>query len=186
MRLFFFCILLGTVLVYCPTPCVAQSSGKDTLLFKNGEKLIGKLRRSTGATVLFHSEMAGDVTVHWSKIQELHSAQKFAVVERGVKLRTDETGLRVPQGTVSVSNGNVLVSTAPNRPSLALPLSNTQDVIDLPTFEKVVRSAWHLSARHSRTRTTPVQRTFPATYREKTGWTRRPARLWRLPPPTAS
>ena len=145
MRLFFFCVLLETVLVYCPTPCVAQSSGEDILLFKNGEKLIGKLRRSTGATVLFHSEMAGNVTVNWSKIQELHSAQKFAVVEKGVKLRTDETGLRVPQGTVSVSNGNVLVSTTSSSPSLALPLSNTQDIIDLSTFEKVVlsRPAWY-------------------------------------------
>lgn len=117
----------------------------DVLLFKNGEKLIGKLQRSTGATVVFHSEMAGDITVDWSKIQELHSTQKFAVVEKGMKLRTNETGLSVPQGSVSVSDGNVMVSTAPNQPPLALPLSNTQDVIDLPTFDKVVlsRPAWY-------------------------------------------
>src|SRR3954447_10569780 len=100
IRLFLF-LLLAETLLYFPYKCEAQA-GKDTLLFKNGEKLIGKLRRSTGATVLFHSDMAGDVTVDWSKIEELHSAQKFAVVEKGIKLRTSETGLRIPQGTVSV------------------------------------------------------------------------------------
>jgi len=123
----------------------AQTTGKDTLLLKDGEKLIGKLRRSTGATVSFHSDTVGEVSVNWSKIKELHSAQKFAVVEKGVKLRTDETGLQIPQGTVSVSDGKVLINAAPNMPPLTLPLRDTQDVIDMATFERVVlsRPAWY-------------------------------------------
>lgn len=141
-----FSFLLAEILqlFYCPYRCIAQT-GKDILLFKNGEKLIGKLRRSTGATVLFHSDMAGDVSVNWNKIAELRSLQKFAVVEKGVKLRTNETGLRIPQGMVTVSEGSVLVRTAPNEPPLSLSLNNTQDVIDLPTFDKVVlsRPAWY-------------------------------------------
>ena len=127
-------------------PCYGQAqTGKDTLLFKNGEKLIGKLQRSTGTKVFFCSDTVGDVTVEWSKIQALQSSQKFAVVEKGVKLRTKETGLRIPQGTVSVSDGSVLVNTAPSQPPLTLPLTGTQDVIDLPTFHKVVlsRPAWY-------------------------------------------
>jgi hypothetical protein len=144
MRFFLFILLAEILLFYSPYHCGAQTD-KDTLLFKNGEKLIGKLRRSTGATVVFHSDMAGDVTVDWKEIKELHSLHKFAVVEKGVKLRTDETGLSIPQGTVSVSDGNVLVSTAPQTPPLTLPLNNTQDVIDLPTFDRVVlsRPAWY-------------------------------------------
>ena len=144
-QIFSFLLLAETLQLFCfPYHCVAQSD-KDTLLFKNGEKLIGKLQRSTGATVLFHSDMAGDVSADWNNIAELRSSQKFAIVEKGVKLRTDETGLSIPQGTISVSDGNVLVETAPNRPPLALSLNNTQDVIDLPTFNKVVlsRPAWY-------------------------------------------
>lgn len=140
LRRSFVCAMLLGVLLNCSPAFCQQQGEKDTLLFTNGEKLIGKLRRSTGTTVLFHSDMAGDVSVEWGKIKELHSEQNFAVVEKGVKLRTDESGLRIPQGSVSVSDGNVLVSTLPNRPPLTLPLSNTQDVIDLPTFQKVVLS----------------------------------------------
>ena len=115
------------------------------LFLSNGEKLIGKLQRSTGDKVFFHSDTVGDVAVEWSKIQRLQSSQKFAVVEKGVKLRTNETGLRIPQGTVSISDGSVLVNTASSQPPLKLPLSGTQDVIDLPTFEKVVlsRPTWY-------------------------------------------
>jgi hypothetical protein len=133
------------LLLYC-SPCYCQAqTGEDTLLFKNGEKLIGKLQRSTGAKVFFHSDTVGKVTVDWSKIQALESSQMFAVVEKGVKLRTNETGLRIPQGTVSVSDGSVLVTTASNQPPLKLSLADTQDVIDLPTFDQVVlsRPAWY-------------------------------------------
>jgi Protein of unknown function, DUF481 len=141
-----FTFLFAAELLLCCSPCDCQTqTAKDNLLLENGEKLIGKLQRSTGTKVFFHSDTVGDVTVDWSKIQELQSSQKFAVVQKGVKLQTNETGLRIPQCTVSVSDGHVLVNTAPNRPPLTLSLANTQDVIDLPTFEKVVlsRPAWY-------------------------------------------
>ena len=35
----------------------------DVLIFTNGEKLIGHLKRSNGATVTFKSDMAGEVKV---------------------------------------------------------------------------------------------------------------------------
>src|SRR3982751_4267870 len=109
-----FTFLFAAELLLCCSPCYCQTqTAKDNLLLENGEKLIGKLRRSTGTKVFFRSDTVGDVTVDWSKIQQLQSSQKFAVVQKGVKLQTNETGLRIPQGTVSVSDGNVLVNTAP-------------------------------------------------------------------------
>src|ERR1700712_3081589 len=89
-----------------------NTPGPDTLIFVDGEKLIGHLLRSTGNTVMFHSDMAGDITVDWSKIKELKSNQKFAVVEKGVKLRTNESDAKIPQGTVALENGNLQVQAA--------------------------------------------------------------------------
>jgi hypothetical protein len=145
LRSLSFLSLAIELIVFCLPCCCQTQKEKDTLLLRNGEKLIGKLQRSTGEKVLFHSDTVGDITVEWSKIQQLQSSQQFAVIEKGVKLRTNETGLRIPQGTVSVSDGSVLVNTAFDQPPLKLPLADTQDVIDLPTFEKVVlsRPAWY-------------------------------------------
>ena len=54
----------------------------DVLIFTNGKKLIGHLKSATGAKVVFKSDMAGEVTVEWSKIKELHSASKFAAIPK--------------------------------------------------------------------------------------------------------
>jgi hypothetical protein len=47
----------------------------DVLIFTDDEKLIGHLVRSTGASVTFKSDTAGEITVEWSKIRELRTKQ---------------------------------------------------------------------------------------------------------------
>jgi len=54
----------------------------DVLIFTDDEKLIGHLVRATGAAVTFKSDMAGEITVEWTKIKELRTRQPFAVVEK--------------------------------------------------------------------------------------------------------
>src|SRR5713226_6925916 len=70
----------------------------DVLIFTDDEKLIGHLVRSTGASVTFKSDMAGEITVEWSKIRELRTRQQFAVVEKNVRLHRHEDAGQVPQG----------------------------------------------------------------------------------------
>lgn len=122
-----------------------STSDQDFLLFNNGEKLIGKLRRSTGTSVVFHSNMAGDVTVDWSKIKELHSQQRFAVVPKNVNLEKEESAARIPQGAVSVAGNNIEVKPAEQGNPIARPLNQTAYIIDAATFDKVVlrTPAWY-------------------------------------------
>ena len=117
---------------------------KDYLLFSNGEKLIGLLERSTGDNVVFKSDMAGEVTVKWSSIKELHTRKEFAVIQKGTKLRTDESDAKIPRGPVSVQNGDVTV-TPHAQPQYQIPLQQTADLIDQDTFARVVlsRPAWY-------------------------------------------
>jgi hypothetical protein len=53
----------------------------NVLIFTNGDKLTGHLVRSAGDKVTFNSEMAGEITVEWKKIQDLHSSESTQLFE---------------------------------------------------------------------------------------------------------
>jgi len=110
----------------------------DVLIFTDDEKLIGKLVRATGASVTFKSDMAGEITVEWSKIKELRTRQPYAVVEKNVKLHRHEDASRVRQGTIIMSGEKIEVSGPPSNQPAAIPVANAAYVIDEATFEKAV------------------------------------------------
>lgn len=68
--------------LYAQAPNSGTKPRPDVLVFVDGEKLIGHLERASGSSVVFKSDMAGEVTVEWSKIQELRSPQKFAAIPK--------------------------------------------------------------------------------------------------------
>lgn len=118
---------------------------KDIIIFRNGEKLVGVLKRSSDDAVIFKSEMAGEVNVKWSDIQELRTAGDFALIEKGTRLRTGADGLNIHLGTVDVVDGSVMLKEAPTLPPLTLPLTLTANLVDRKTFARVVlsRPAWY-------------------------------------------
>src|SRR5665213_2607600 len=69
-----------------PASARAKQAGSDVLVFINGDQLTGTLVRSSGGTVIFRSTMAGELTVSWSKVQELRSHRKFVVLRKHQKL----------------------------------------------------------------------------------------------------
>jgi hypothetical protein len=152
-------LFFSGISVLSPTAALAEDNGSsnepgpDTLVFVDGEKLVGHLLRSMDNSVMFHSDIVGDVTVNWSKVKELNSTQKFALVEKGVKLRTNENDAKIPQGSISLQDGNLHVQTSDATAPLVLPLSQTADVIDQTTFERVVlsRPAWYQNWKGSAT-----------------------------------
>jgi hypothetical protein len=116
-------------------PGLAQSAAKpepDVLIFTNGEKLVGKLLRSSGSTVTFHSDSLGDVKADWSKIQELHSAQKFVVVAKGVELNRHSDVSKLPTGAVALADKTLTVG------GQTVPVADAAHLIDQPAFEKAV------------------------------------------------
>jgi len=111
------------------------------LIFVDGEKLIGHLERATGESVVFKSDMAGEVTVEWSKIQELRSPGKFAVIPKNVKLRRKEDTSNVPEGTISASAKQVEVTRTPEAAPQTVPPENLAELVPLPDFEKAFQRA---------------------------------------------
>jgi hypothetical protein len=141
----FSCLLyalsIGTFSLYAQD-AAAASNGRppelDVLIFNDGEKLIGHLERAVGTTVFFKSDMAGEVKVDSSKIKELRTAGKFAVVGKVVTLRKHLDTASIPHGTLTIANDEVKV-TPDNRAKVqTLPLTGTGFIVDENTFTKNV------------------------------------------------
>ncbi len=85
-------ILTTAILATCgttlpaQTPAAAAKPQPDVLIFTDGEKLIGQLKSAKGDSVVFKSDMAGEITVPWSKVQELRTNTPFAVIGKNAKL----------------------------------------------------------------------------------------------------
>lgn len=114
---------------------VAQDKpAPDVLVFTNGDQLTGKLVRAAGTSVVFKSEMAGEITVPLDKVRELHSGSEFVALRKADKgkLATAGTGL------VQVQGGNVMVG--PNGGAVAATIAprDLGYLIDKPTYDKQV------------------------------------------------
>ena len=99
----------------------AATAGADVLTFTNGDQITGNVVSESGGVVTFQSDMAidtsktdnsggGTITVPWSRIKELRTGQKFAVITKGQKLRVGHPAPQIPVGTISFSNDEVAVS----------------------------------------------------------------------------
>ncbi len=67
-----------------PTPAAPMP---DILIFTNGDQLTGKLVSAAGGNIVFASDMAGQLTIPFSKIKELRSGSspaQFALLKKGV------------------------------------------------------------------------------------------------------
>ncbi|HEY3939177.1 MAG TPA: DUF481 domain-containing protein [Bryobacteraceae bacterium] len=123
----------------------------DIMILNDGEKLIGHLVSSTGTSVTFKSDLAGEIKMDWSKIKELHSSAKFAVAEKGVVFRRHDDLTKVPQGTVSMSDQKIEVSPANGTTPQSIPVANTQNLVPEESFLRAFQRPkwsdyWHGSA----------------------------------------
>ncbi len=117
----------------------ANSSGKpdpDVLIFTDGEKLIGQFEHSSGSSVTFKSDMAGEVTADWSKIKELHTSQKVAVVPKNVTLGKNINTSKIPQGTLSMTDQKLTVTPSAQGAPQTIPVGDAAHVIDQATFQR--------------------------------------------------
>ncbi len=107
----------------------------DVLIFTNGDQLTGKLERAAGGSVVFASDMAGELTIPFDKIKELRSGAQFALLRKGVPVT--KKSAPVPEGTVSVDAGKVVVA-APETAPVAEPVGDVAYLIAKPDFDKQI------------------------------------------------
>src|SRR5580700_5068291 len=89
--------LLGVVLFAALGLRAQVPAGMDSVTFGNGEKLVGHFEGFTNGAAKFKSDQLGEITIDLSKLQELHTTERFALLRKGVKLHKKETD-GVPRG----------------------------------------------------------------------------------------
>ncbi len=111
----------------------------DVIVFTNGDQLSGKFVRAIGDTVTFHSDLVGDISIAWSKIKELRTGQKLAVIGNNVQIKNRQIPASVPIGTVSVADQQITVQSATNATIAPIPVKSAHFVIDEATLNKEVK-----------------------------------------------
>jgi len=116
-------------------PTAPPKPDPDVLLFTDGERLTGHFVKSSGSALTFHSDAVGDITVDWSKVKELHSSAKVAVIPKGVRLRKRADAATIAQGTLAVEDQQVRLTGDQPR---TIPVADSGQIVDLAGFEKAL------------------------------------------------
>jgi hypothetical protein len=110
----------------------------DVLVLSDGDTLHGKFVNEIGGKVTFHSDSLGDVTLGWDKIKELHTTEKFGVLQQTANIKGKHAAAKIPTGTVDVTDGKLTVN-AEGAPT-SIPVGKAQYVMDDNVLRKQVFS----------------------------------------------
>ena len=129
-------LLIGASLVAASIAFAQEHSAAplpDVLVFINGDQLTGTLVRGVGDSILFKSDMAGEVTVPLAKVKELRSQGKFAVLKKD----TPVTRGQIHPGPVVMTKGDVIVTSPVGGPQ-QIPVKDVAYILDESTFNREV------------------------------------------------
>lgn len=129
--------LSGSVLLCAQAPATPPKPEPDVLIFTDGEKLIGQLKSAKGSSVTFKSDMAGEITVEWSKIQELRTSHPFVVIGKNAKLVRHTDTSQLPQGNVAMTDQKIALQPAAGSPH-TVPVADAGFMLGQPEFEKAM------------------------------------------------
>ena len=103
----------------------------DVIVFKNGDQMTGVLEKGTGNSIVFKSDMAGEITVSLDNVKELRTHGTYAVMQKGALITPDT----VHPGTITYTDGAVTVA-SPAGVSSSVPEKDLAFIVDQPTFNK--------------------------------------------------
>jgi len=136
------CALAFALAVAASMPGAAQAKsaapGQDVLVLGNGDTLHGKFVSSLGGAVIFHSDVLGDISVTWDKVKELHTAEKFAVLQSGVKIHGRRGAASLPAGKLEVDNQSLTIETEGVPPPPPIPLKDALYILDEAVLVKQI------------------------------------------------
>jgi hypothetical protein len=115
----------------CQPPAEKIKPQLDVIVFANGDQLTGTLLRGVGDTVVFKSDMAGELTLPLSKIREMRSNGSFAVLRKSRPV----SRASVDTGTILLQGASMIVAHA-DAPPETVPLPDVAFVIDQSTYDR--------------------------------------------------
>ncbi|HEV2619439.1 MAG TPA: DUF481 domain-containing protein [Acidobacteriaceae bacterium] len=130
------CGLLGGARAQAPKGADAL----DVVVFTNGDRLTGKLESGAGDSIVFKSDMAGEIKIPLDKVKELHASGAFAVLRKDRPVKSVAAARAMVPGVVSYGVGKLTVEreTGAGTPGGAevVPEAQIANIIDAGTFSK--------------------------------------------------
>ena len=121
-------------------PFYAVGAEPDVLISTGGEKLVGQLESATATTVTFSSQIAGEVTVAWTKVKELHSTRRFAVIPKNVIISNARQAKGIPVGTISVADKRIQITPSSKAAPRTASIADSGHVVDQEDFRRTFES----------------------------------------------
>jgi hypothetical protein len=131
------CLTAGVLAALLSLSANAQSASApakpapDVLIFTNGDQLTGTLVRAAAGSVVFKSDMAGEITVSLDKVKELRSSGSFAVLRKDVPV----TRTSIQPGTIIFTDGSVTVANPAGEPEIVA-AKQVSYIIDQATYDR--------------------------------------------------
>jgi hypothetical protein len=138
-----FCFLALSVTFGAGSSCIAQTTpapnpAPDVLVLSNGDTLHGKFVSEIDGNVIFHCDPLGDITLGWDKIKELHTSQKFAVLDDKTGIRSKKAARQLPVGTLDVANNTLTLHSENAAAEPPIPVKSVHFVMDPAALDKQV------------------------------------------------
>jgi hypothetical protein len=117
------------------TPPPPPKLPPDVVIFTNGDQLTGTLEHGTGNSIVFKSDMAGEITIPLDKVKQLRANGTFAVLRKDVPIRSVAQAHAIQPAAIAFSDGRLTVD-QPSAPPQAVPVAQIANIIDQPTYLK--------------------------------------------------
>jgi hypothetical protein len=103
----------------------------DLIVFTNGDQVSGTLERGIGSSIVFKSDVAGEITVSLDKVKLLRSRGSFAVLAKNAPISRKA----VTPGAIQYSDKKLTVTT-PQGAVETLPEDRIAYIIDQPIYNR--------------------------------------------------
>lgn len=132
------CLLMVTSCGTLAMQAFAQAKPQpDLLIFKNGDQLTGTLERGTGNSIVFKSDMAGEITVSLDNVRELRAHRTYAVIPKGIPMKPELAHDIIHPGIIAYKDAAIEIASPPGASS-SIPEANVAFIIDQPTFDRTL------------------------------------------------
>lgn len=122
----------------------------DLMVLNNGDRFNGTFVRLVDGTVTFHDAVLGNVQVALSKISELHTSAKVAVIRKHQVVSKSTPASDIPSGFLTMTNQQVVLAGDDRTTTVAtIPMDSAQYIVDQTSLDKELRgspglfSAWN-------------------------------------------
>jgi hypothetical protein len=133
LRLVLLCLISGVCARQGFAQAAAAKPTPDVIVFTNGDQLTGTLESGVGDSVVFKSDVVGEITVSMDKVKELRANGKFTVLKKDEKI----TRTSNPPATITYADNAVTVANSSSTPEV-VPVKDLAYIIDQATYTKEV------------------------------------------------